>query len=78
MKDLHLAEACPPPHLSHFGLVVLLLLLFLFILAGMVFAEAGESTAWGRVGGLLGEAVVSQTYLDVTLLSNTKKSAENV
>jgi len=33
-------------------LVVLLLLLFLFILAGMVFAEAGEFTAWGRVGGI--------------------------
>ena len=56
LKDLHLAEACPPPHLSHFGLVVLLLLLFLFILAGMVFADAGEFTAWGRVGGIFGRS----------------------
>ena len=37
---MHLAEWCPAPHLSHFGLVVLLLLLFLFILAGRVLAEA--------------------------------------
>ena len=56
LKDFHLAEACPPPHLSYFGLVVLLLLLFLFILAGMVFAEAGEFTAWGRVGDFLGRS----------------------